>query len=173
MNPDTYEAVAVLMRYPLAVAVVFIAARAAFMCIKDGCRAVRLRDSADRYGAVAYIHVLPADRQGKAQKLPIGRNGLVGSGSRSDVRIKGMGLRGRHFDYEIRASRMYISPIRADSVSYLGRRAGEDASGILVLDPGDKILAGRAAIGFSMLKTPRNAASPMNEKVFRSQGRQA
>lgn len=171
MNPETYEKAAVVLRYLFAAAGVFIALRCVYMCLRDGLRAVRLRDSADKYGAVALLSVLPADKRGRAQEIPVGRNGLVGAGGRSDVRIRGMGLKGRHFDYEIRASRMYISPIKAGSVSYLGKRAGEDASGTLVLSPGDRVLAGRASIGFKMLKTPRNPASPMNNKVFRVKGK--
>lgn len=170
MNPGIYEKAAVVLRYVFAAFGVFIALRAAYMCLKDGLRASKLSDSADKYGAVAVLSVLPADKRGRAQEIPIGRNALVGSGARSDVRIKGMGLRGRHFDYEIRASRMYISPLRADSVSYLGKRADEDTSGTLVIAPGERILAGRASIGFKMLGTPRNPVSPMNSKVFKPKG---
>ncbi|MBQ6645133.1 MAG: hypothetical protein IJM56_00455 [Clostridia bacterium] len=170
MNPGTYERVAVVLRYVFAAFGAFIALRSVYMCLKDGLRAAKLSDSADKYGAVAVLSVLPADRRGKAQEIPIGRNALVGSGARSDVRIRGMGLKGRHFDYEIRASKMYIAPLKADSVSYLGKRADEDASGTLVISPGERILAGRASIGFKMLGTPRNPASPMNSKVFKSKG---
>lgn len=171
MDSGTYEKAAVLLRYLFAAAGVFIALRSITMCLRDGIKASRLSESAEKYGAVAILNVLPADRRGRAQEIPIGRNALVGSGAKSDVRIKGMGLRRRHFDYEIRSSRMYISPLRAGSVSYLGKRAGEEPSGTLVLSPGDRILAGGASIGFKMLGKPRNSASPMNSKVFKEKGK--
>ena len=171
MNPGTYEKAAVLLRYVFAAFGVFIALRSVYMCLKDGMRASKLSDSADKYGAVALLSVLPADKRGRAQEIPIGRNALVGSGARSDVRIRGMGLKSRHFDYEIRSSKMYISPLRADSVSYLGKRSDEDVSGTLVIAPGERILAGKASIGFKMLNTPRNLASPMNSKVFKLKGK--
>ena len=171
MNSGTYEKAAVLLRYIFAGTGAFIAIRSAYMCLKDGLRAAKLRDSADKYGTVAELSILPADRRGRAQEISVGRNGLVGSGARCDVRIRGMGLKGRHFDYEIRAARMYVSPLHPDSVSYLGKRANEDASGTLVLSPGDRLLAGRASIGFRMAKAPRNPVSPMNTKVFRAKGK--
>ena len=171
MNPETYEKAAVLLRYAFAALGVAIALRCIYMCLKDGMRASKLNDSARKYGAVAMLSVLPAQKRGRAQEIPIGRNGLVGAGSRCDVRIRGMGLKSRHFDYEIRASRMIISPMKADSVSFLGKRAGEDASGMIELSQGDRILAGCASIGFKMLKTPKNPASPMNSKVFRPKGK--
>lgn len=170
MDAGTYEKIAVLMRYLFAAVGAFVALRSLYMCLKDGVRASRLRESADKYGAVAVLNVLPADKRGKGQDIPIGRNGLVGAGSKSDVRIKGMGLKGRHFDYEIRAAVMYISPLHAGSVSYLGKRSGEEAAGVLDLHEGERVLAGGASIGFKMLKTPKSAASPMNAKVYRKKG---
>ena len=171
MSPETYEKAAVLMRYPLAVAGLFIALRALYMTVKDGYRAGKLRQGELRYGAVAMLTVVPADKRGKAQKLPVGRNGCIGSSSRSDVRIKGMGLKSRHFDYEIRSSQMHISPVAAEDLSLLGKRAGEEIRGTLVLSPGDKLLAGKAVISFQMLKLPKSSTSPMNSKVYSAKGK--
>ncbi len=171
MSPETYEKLAVVLRYLFALAGAFVALRAVYMALVDGRKAAAIRQSELKYGAVAMLTVLPADRHGKAQRLPIGRNGSVGSGHKSDIRIKGMGLRGRHFDYEIRACRMYVFSLREGDVQLVGRRASEGAPENIELNPGDRILAGKAAMSFSMLKTPRVTKSPMNSKVFKAKGR--
>ncbi len=171
MEVQTYEKLAVIMRYPLALAGVFIALRALYMAFKDGVRASRLRSGEAKYGAVAMLSVLPAERRGKAQRIPILRNGCVGSSGASDVRIKGMGLAGRQFDYEIRSGLMHISLIRSAGVSLVGKRANEEITSTIALAPGEKLMAGRAVIGFEMLKTPRGANSPAGNKVYRLKGK--
>ena len=171
MSPETYEKAAVVLRYVFAAAGVFITLRAAYMAVKDGYKASKIRQGELKYGAVAVMSVYPADRRGKPQKMPIGRNGCVGSGLKSDIRIRGMGLKSRHFDYEINASRMYIFSLGEGDVQLLGKRADEESAQRLELAPGEKILAGRAMISFAMLKTPNGSVSPMNSKVYRSKGK--
>ena len=121
MNHDTYLRIALLMRYVLAGAGLFTALWALHAALRDQANARQIRRTEAEFGAVAVLFVSPTEKKGafaklrgKSEEKPprLGRSGSVGSGRAADVRIKGIGLDRRHFDYEIDKKTMRVFPVQ-------------------------------------------------------------
>ena len=106
-----------------------------------------------------------AGKLGKAQKYSLARSGSVGGGSKCDVRIKGMGLKNPHFEYEITRRTLQITPASGGDVRMPGDKSAR--AGTFSVAQGQHILAGRAEMCFQLSKPRAAARSPLNKRVYR------
>ncbi|MBR5751906.1 MAG: hypothetical protein IKX84_05905 [Clostridia bacterium] len=180
MNHDTYLRIALLMRYVLAGAGLFTALWALHAALRDQANARQIRRTEAEFGAVAVLFVSPTEKKstlaklrGRSEEKPprLGRSGSVGSGRAADVRIKGMGLDRRHFDYEIDKKTMRVFPVRPGGVRKYGK-PGDGDNGVLEFGPGEKICAGKAEMYFLMVRRSREPESPMNRRAYRNKRKQ-
>ncbi|MBR4235136.1 MAG: hypothetical protein IKR85_03630 [Clostridia bacterium] len=161
----TYQVWALVLRYVLAALGLAVALRALYMTVRDGRSAARIRATHNSYGAVGVLSVLPAGKLGKAQKYSLARSGSVGGGSKCDVRIKGMGLKNPHFEYEITRRTLQITPASGGDVRMPGDKSAR--AGTFSVAQGQHILAGRAEMCFQLSKPRAAARSPLNKRVYR------
>ena len=174
MSHDTYLRIALLMRYVLAGAGLFIALWALYAALRDQANALRIRRTETEHGAVAMLTViLPEKKRVFGMRtsrsgnlvLRLGRCGSVGSGRIADARIKSVGLDRRHFDYEIDKRRMRVFPSRPGGVRRVGSPS-DDGESVLEFAPQEKICAGKAVMYFQMIKRSGKMESPMNRRAY-------
>ncbi len=171
MNHDIYIRLALIMRYLLSAAGVWIALWALFTAFRDLRRAAARRKQEARLSAVAVLHVSALNGRGKSLALSLGRSGSVGSGRGCDARIKGLGLPDVLFDYDIEDMCMVIYP---SNPAYLRLDKGDEGDvtqDVLEVQKGQRIFAGRAVMSFKPLVPSPDFLSPMGRRAYGQGGR--
>ncbi len=169
MNHDTYLRIALLMRYLLSAAGVFIALWAMFTALRDARRAAALKRREYRLGAVATLYVRSTAGKGRQLQLPLRRSGSVGSGRTCDARIKGMGICETLFDYDIEGMRMTVYPRQPGEIRLKG---GEYAGERMTLGSGQTIYTEKAAMFFKPLAPLPGFLSPAYRRVYTRKDKQ-
>ncbi len=150
MPEETYEILALLMRYVFAGLIALICARALRWLLHDHRVHARERRQLPRAGQIGVLEF--ADT---GERLPIAPEGLVGAGGICDVVIRKRGLRNRHFTYRLQPRRgVEIVPCRRAQVSVNGQpaQAGRYAVSGAVIEAGDTVLRLRL---FKRLRLPQ------------------
>ena len=138
MNEATYETLALTLSYVFMLAGVYIALRAIKMCRTDLKNARRLRKNAQTAGALGVL-------QFQGGEVRILREGIAGSGSECDARIKG--LTEEHFHYAVVLGELRVTPLNGGEVITVGAN--------------ETFEAGNVKIRFRLLKAGE-ALSPAN-----------
>ena len=160
MAYDVYQSAALILRYGFTAAGAFIAGRAMYMAVRDGRRARSLRADARETGAVGILLVTYA--KGRMQRVPIGREGVAGSGRVCDARIGMAGLEKRHFFYEFVDGNLSITSLAG---ALLRKMDGQPFSSA-VLRPGQRFIAGNARFRFQVLRVRVSPLSPAARRVY-------
>ena len=161
MAYDVYQSAALVLRYAFAGAGLFIAGRCAYMCVRDGKQARFLRAQAGETGAIAKLSVLTNGAPPVVK--PLNREGVVGSGRGSDVRVPRAGLERRHFAYEIVKGQLRVTPI-GDADLFDGDQKPARA---VTVAPGACFYAGDAKLEYRLI---RQVAEPISAAAKRTYG---
>ncbi len=143
MNTETYEILALAARYwfiALAALMVFKGWRAS---VRDNRKARALRDWSGGSGAVGELVVIEdgvrsRKRSLKGARFPVPEEGLIGSGSTADIRIRHSDLKGKHVWFSYQPGGMLLT--------LAGRAQAETPvapDGRRILRDGDYLVVGR------------------------------
>ncbi len=161
MAYDAYQSAALVLRYAFAGAGLFIAGRCAYMCVRDGKQARFLRAQASETGAIAKLSVYTNDGAPVVKQL--NREGVVGAGRGSDVRVPRAGLEKRHFSYE-----MVNGQLRVTSIGGADLFDGDQKPAhTLSVSPGGCFYAGDAKLEYRLI---RQSAEPVSSAAKRAYG---
>ena len=161
MAYDVYQSAALVLRYAFAGAGLFIAGRCAYMCMRDGRQARFLRAQAGETGAVAKLSVYT--HGGAPIVKPLNREGVVGAGRGSDVRVPRAGLERRHFAYEMVNGQLRVTPIGGADLF----DGDQKPARALSVPPGGCFYAGDAKLEYRLI---RQTAEPISAAVKRTYG---
>ena len=162
MNGNIYESCALVLRYGFVILGLFIALRSAYMTLIDGRRAKSIRTKEAETGVLAHFSV-SGERVAK-EKIPLYKEGTVGSGRSADVRIAGAGLEKRHFHYEITDGAIEITPL--DGAVIIAE--GEEISDFAAFRPGGVFTCGRAQLKYVVNRIPVIPVSPTTKRLYGS-----
>ena len=150
MAYDVYQSAALVLRYAFAGAGLFIAGRCAYMCMRDGRQARFLRAQAGETGAAPIVK-------------PLNREGVVGAGRGSDVRVPCAGLERRHFAYEMVNGQLRVTPIGGADLF----DGDQKPARALSVPPGGCFYAGDAKLEYRLI---RQTAEPISAAAKRTYG---
>lgn len=165
MSAETYELLALAGRYWFAVLAVVIVYRAWRCAVQDNRRAKVLRDWTPETGCVGELIVISGgDRARKGTRLPVPREGLVGSGRQADVRLSHRSVRKKHARLEEREGGLLLSAVGAAS---LCREDGERVQRLFLRD-GERCYLGRVLVTLVLYDAPvaEEAEEPVQEDEF-------
>lgn len=161
MAYDVYQSAALVLRYAFAGAGLFIAGRCAYMCVRDGKQARFLRTQAGETGAVAKLSVLTHGSAPVVKRL--NREGVVGSGRGSDVRVPRAGLEKRHFSYELVNGQLRVASVGGADLFDGDQKPARTLS----VPPGGCFYAGDAKLEYRLI---RQSAEPVSSAAKRAYG---
>ncbi|MDO4740298.1 MAG: FHA domain-containing protein [Eubacteriales bacterium] len=138
MRSDWYTLLSMGMRYWFAAIAAIIVFRAWRATVRDTRRARVLRSWAPDTGAIGEIVVVGGGRSlRRGSRIPVPKEGLLGSSRRSDVRLKHPDIRRYHAHIEQRENGVLIETIGKAEI-WLGGRTGKK----LLLRDGDRFMIG-------------------------------
>ena len=102
MSQNTYELIALAMRYFFAGMMLLIVLRAGSGALIDSRRAARLRKLSPMAGVVGELVVIEGDGKiRRGMRYPVIREGLIGSSRRADLSIRHPSVRRRHAYFQL------------------------------------------------------------------------
>ena len=138
MRSDWYTLLSMGMRYWFVAIAAIIVLRAWRATLRDTRRARVLRSWAPDTGAIGEIVVIGGGKGvRKGSRIPVPKEGLLGSSRRSDVRLKHSDVRRYHAHIEQRENGVLMETIGKAEI-WLGGRTGNK----LLLRDGDKFMIG-------------------------------
>lgn len=109
MNTNAYELLALAMRYIFAALMLLIVLRAWRITFIDNRRAVKLRRLSPDTGIVGEMLVVNGgERARPGMHYPVTLEGSIGSGRRSDIRIRHSTVRARHAIYQMTEEGLFV-----------------------------------------------------------------
>ena len=143
IHTEIYELAALIARYWFALLAVLIVIRAWRMTIVDNRRARTLRNIATSTGQLGELVVIRGS--GKARrgmKYPILQEGMVGSSSRADIRIRASGVHKRHAHFRLQPDGLLLTAIGASPLAFADGKSGKE----LLATDGDSIVIGNVTL---------------------------
>lgn len=143
MSTETYELLALAARYWfIALAALFVL-RGWRASVKDNRNAKILRDWAGGAGCVGELVVLEDGQRSKKKtirgaRFPVPEEGLIGSGSTADIRIRHGDLRSKHVWFAYRKGRLMLTAAGRAKIN-----APMTPDGRYVLRDGDELSIGK------------------------------
>ena len=102
MSQNTYELIALAMRYFFAGMMLLVVLRAGRGALIDSRRAARLRKLSPMAGVVGELVVIEGDGKiRRGMRYPVIREGLIGSSRRADLSIRHPSVRRRHAYFQL------------------------------------------------------------------------
>lgn len=139
MSGSLYELIAIAARYVFAALMVLIVARAWKITIVDSRRAARLRRLSPETGVCGEFLILTGSgRVREGMRFPVIREGMIGSSSKADVRLRSGGVRRTHAYFELTPKGLRL---RDHASSRIYNARGE-AKHEMLLGDGSKITIG-------------------------------
>ena len=160
MNAPTYETVALVLRYPLSLAGLYIALKAVFMCVHDSRNAQALRQDEDDASCVGKLR-LSSSKSNRMSEFSLSREGSLGESRVSDIRI---GSVGGQFYYEISEGSLWLTPLEGAQVKIDGRAY----KGLTEIADGESFELGGAKLKFVLRKSPVTPLSPAGRVCLNS-----
>ena len=160
MNGNVYESCALVLRYAFVLAGAFILVRSAFMTLMDTRRAKVIRSTEAETGVLAHFSL--SGEKVPNERYPLYKEGTVGSGRASDLKISGAGLEKKHFYYEIYDGAIEITPLDGAAVFF----EGEEITDFLSLRPGGTFRCGRAQFKYIVNRIPVKPVSPTTRRLY-------
>lgn len=141
MNKDVFELLSLTMRYVFTGLMLLIVLRAARGALIDSRRAARLRRLSPMTGLSGELVLLDGlQKTPRGMRWPVIREGAIGASRRSDIRIRGASLRGRHALFQLTESRLTI---RTHAAARMRDALGNPAKELTLMD-GDSFYLGSA-----------------------------
>lgn len=146
MGSDTYELLALAARYWFILLAALIVLRGWRASVQDNRNAKLLRDWVGEAGSVGELVVLDDGQKQKKKSLrgarfPVGVEGLIGSGSVADIRIRHADVRRRHVWMNYRRGCMLLSTHGKAQIE-----CPTTPDGRFILRDGDQLTIGRLKI---------------------------
>ncbi len=143
MSSETYEIMALAMRYWFIALAALIVIRGWRASVKDNRNAKILRDWAGGSGCVGELVVLEDGVRAKKRtmagaRLPVPVEGLVGGGKTADIRIRHADVRRRHAWLIYRPGMMQINPVGSAKIE-----CPQLPDGRYILRDGDQLTIGK------------------------------
>lgn len=163
MSHDTYELIALAMRYVFMALMLWIVWRACRGILIDARRAAKLRRLSPMTGLCGELVVLEGDeRARRGMRYPVIREGLIGSSRRADVRIRHSSVRRRHAYFQLTESGLKV---RGHAGSRLINGAGKSVREMMLAD-GDSLRIGKVRL-LLVLSLPEGyvRSKPVRENV--------
>lgn len=156
MSPETYELIALAMRYWFIALALLIVFRAWRVCVTDNRNQKLLRDWSPEAGAVGEFLVTEDSRTKLlGARYPIPSEGVLGSGRVADVRIARRGIAARHYYMTCRDNMLILTPMGS---RVLSRGA--------VLRDGDSLELGELTLLVTFYNVDASAAKTEEEDEF-------
>ena len=167
MSANAYELLALAMRYVFAALMVLIVLRAWRITSVDSRRAARLRRLSPDTGIIGEMLVVNgSERARPGMRYPLTLEGAIGSGGRSDIRIRHSSVRSRHAIFMMTDEGLFVrghaSARIRDGRGHLARQ--------LVLHDGEILRIGEVAL-MLVLTEADNAPEEISRKVRRRKDR--
>lgn len=134
-----YELAALIARYWFALLIVLIVIRAWRMTIVDNRRAKTLRSIAVSTGQLGELVVTKgAGKARRGMKYPILQEGMIGSSSRADIRIRANGVYKRHAHFRLQPDGLMLTSIGGAPLAFSDGNKGKR----LLATDGDSLVFG-------------------------------
>jgi len=168
VSHDTYELIALAMRYVFMALMLWIVWRACRGALVDARRAAKLRRLSPMTGLCGEMVVIEGDeRARRGMRYPVIREGLIGTSRRADVRIRHSSVRRRHAYFQLTESGLKV---RGHAGARLINGAGKSVREMMLAD-GDSLRIGRVRLllvlslpeGY-VRKKPARASAEMAEE---------
>ena len=167
MSANAYELLALLMRYVFAGLMILIVLRAWRTTIVDSRRAAKLRRLSPDTGIIGEMLVVNgSERARPGMRYPVTLEGTIGSGRRSDIRVRHSSVRARHAIYQMTDAGLFV---RGHANARIRDGHGRIARA-LVLQDGEILRVGQVGL---MLVLSDGGGEPeeMNRRVLRRRRR--
>ena len=161
MGRETYELIALAMRYVFIALMLWIVWRACRGALVDARRAAKLRRLSPMTGLSGEMVVLEGDERAKrGMRYPVIREGVIGSSRRADIRIRHSSVRGRHAYFELTEKGLWLrGHAGARLIDGAGRAVKE-----LTLADGDSMRVGRVRL-LLVLSLPEDYQMKMARRI--------
>lgn len=158
MSRDVYEFIALSSRYVFTLIMLIIVLRAIRGALVDSRRAAKLRRLSPMTGLSGELVVLEANQKiPRGMRYPVIREGMIGSSTRADIRIRHASVRRRHALFELTSSGLHI---RTHAGARLRDSHGMPVRDLTLLD-GDSFFVG--AIRLHLVLSAPDASAPRPE----------
>lgn len=163
MGANAYELLALAMRYVFAGLMVLVVIRAWRITMVDNRRAARLRRLSPDTGIIGEMLVVNGSERAKpGMRYSVTLEGSIGSGRRSDIRIRHSSVRGRHAIYQMTDDGLFV---RGHASARIRDGHGRLAKQ-LVLHDGEILRIGEVAL-MLVLTGADSAPEEMNRSIRR------
>ncbi len=163
MSANAYEVLALAMRYVFAALMVLIVIRAWRITAIDSQRAKKLRRLSPETGIIGEMLVVNGgERARPGMRYPVTLEGTIGSGRRSDIRVRHSTVGNRHAYYQMTEEGLFV---RGHAHCRIRDGAGQSVKE-LILQDGEVLRLGQVSL-MLILSDGGNAPEEINRHVLR------
>lgn len=143
IRSDIYELISLIARYWFALLIVLFVIRAWRITIVDNRRAKTLRAFATSTGQMGELVVTRgAGKARRGMKYPILQEGMIGSSSRADIRIRAAGVKKHHAHFQLRPDGLLLTSIGDAPLAFADGNKGKK----LLATDGDTLIIGNVQL---------------------------